>query len=53
MDGFDPTNGVPIGPRHVIVARGRDYDDVPPLKGVYRGSPSTVLTVRVEVERLA
>ena len=34
-------------------ARGRDYDDVPPLKGVYRGAPSTVLTVRVEVERLA
>ena len=50
---WDPTNAVPIGPRHVIVARGRDYDDVPPLKGVYRGSPSTVLTVRVEVERLA
>jgi transglutaminase-like putative cysteine protease len=50
---WDPTNAVPIGPRHVLVARGRDYDDVPPLKGVYRGSPSTVLTVRVEVERLA
>lgn len=50
---WDPTNGVPVGPRHVVVARGRDYDDVPPLKGVYRGSPSTVLTVRVEVERLA
>jgi transglutaminase-like putative cysteine protease len=50
---WDPTNALPVGPRHVLVARGRDYDDVPPLKGVYRGSPSTVLTVRVEVERLA
>ena len=31
--GFDPTSGSPIGKRHVIVARGRDYGDVAPLKG--------------------
>jgi transglutaminase-like putative cysteine protease len=33
--GFDPTNKVPAGERHVIVGRGRDYADVPPLRGVY------------------
>jgi len=51
--GFDPTNGVPLSPRHVLVARGRDYDDVPPLKGVYHGAPSTGLGVTVEITRLA
>jgi transglutaminase-like putative cysteine protease len=51
--GFDPTNGVPAGQRHVIVARGRDYADVPPLKGVYHGAPSSHLGVTVEITRLA
>jgi transglutaminase-like putative cysteine protease len=50
---WDPTNDSPVGERHVLVARGRDYDDVPPLKGVYRGAPSTALGVQVDVERLA
>ena len=51
--GFDPTNASPAAERHVVVARGRDYDDVPPLKGVYRGPASTAIGVGVEVERLA
>jgi transglutaminase-like putative cysteine protease len=51
--GFDPTNGMPAGIRHVIVARGRDYDDITPLKGVYHGAPSTDLGVKVELTRLA
>ena len=51
--GFDPTNGTSVGPRHVIVARGRDYRDVTPLKGVYHGAPSTGLGVTVELTRLA
>ena len=50
---FDPTNGVPIGVRHVMVAHGRDYGDVTPLKGVYHGAPSTGLGVTVEITRLA
>ena len=50
---FDPTNGVPIGVRHVTVAHGRDYGDVTPLKGVYHGAPSTGLGVTVEITRLA
>ena len=51
--GFDPTNGLTPGQRHVIVARGRDYTDVTPLKGVYHGAPSTGLGVTVEITRLA
>lgn len=50
---FDPTNDLPVGLRHVSVARGRDYGDVPPLKGVYAGGGSQSLGVRVEVTRLA
>jgi transglutaminase-like putative cysteine protease len=50
---YDPTNGVPVGERHVVVARGRDYTDVPPLKGVYAGGGSQSLGVSVEVTRLS
>jgi transglutaminase-like putative cysteine protease len=52
-EGYDPTNGAATGPRHVVVARGRDYADVPPLKGIYHGAPSSYLGVTVEVTRLA
>jgi len=51
--GFDPTNGAAAGQQHVIVARGRDYTDVTPLKGVYHGAASTGLGVTVEITRLA
>ncbi|GIF64719.1 hypothetical protein Ais01nite_27540 [Asanoa ishikariensis] len=49
--GFDPTNGVPIGERHVSVGRGREYGDVPPLKGVYAGPPNTGQGVEVKITR--
>lgn len=51
--GFDPTNGIPIGDRHVVVGRGRDYTDVPPLRGVYAGAGSAELFVSVELTREA
>jgi transglutaminase-like putative cysteine protease len=35
--GFDPTNNLIAGERHVRVAIGRDYADVPPTRGVYQG----------------
>lgn len=50
--GLDPTHGEPVGERHIVVARGRDYGDVTPLKGVYRGGRVQELTVRVDVRRL-
>ena len=49
----DPTSGAPVGERHVVVARGRDYADVPPLKGIYHGPPDSAMDVTVEVTRLA
>ncbi|WP_207455722.1 transglutaminase family protein [Herbiconiux sp. SYSU D00978] len=51
--GFDPTNLIDIGDRHVTVGRGRDYDDVPPLRGVYAGPYSSSLFVRVDITREA
>lgn len=51
--GFDPTNEVEIAERHVLVARGRDYGDVPPLKGIYSGGASQESEVTVELTRLA
>jgi transglutaminase-like putative cysteine protease len=50
---LDPTNLAPVGERHVVVARGRDYADVPPLKGAYHGPSGGELRATVEVTRLA
>ncbi|HWR84919.1 MAG TPA: transglutaminase family protein [Rhodoglobus sp.] len=49
--GWDPTNDIPIGERHVLVGRGRDYNDVPPLRGVYAGPFGSSLFVTVEITR--
>lgn len=49
--GYDPTNLIEIGDRHVMVGRGRDYNDVPPLRGVYAGPFKSVLFVKVEITR--
>jgi len=49
----DPTNGADVGVEHVVVARGRDYEDVPPLKGVYSGRGVAMLSVEVKFTRLA
>jgi transglutaminase-like putative cysteine protease len=48
----DPTNDRAVGSAHVIVARGRDYADVPPLKGIYAGGTSEGLGVSVEITQL-
>jgi transglutaminase-like putative cysteine protease len=47
--GFDPTNKLIAGERHIRVAIGRDYDDVPPTRGVYKGKTETELSVGVKV----
>lgn len=46
---FDPTLGQPVGLRHVRIAYGRDYADVAPLRGVYRGQSGQRLSVDVSV----
>jgi len=56
--GFDPTNNVLAADRHVKIAVGRDYADVPPTKGLLRAGPGlllpseTALEVEVRVEKV-
>ena len=47
--GFDPTNNVLAGERHIRVAIGRDYNDVPPVRGVFKGPANSELAVAVQV----
>ena len=47
--GFDPTNSVIVGGRHIRTAIGRDYSDVSPTVGTMKGSAETELQVRVRV----
>lgn len=51
--GIDPTNCAPVGLRHVVVAHGRDYSDVPPVKGIFAGTADDDLDVEVKVTRVA
>ena len=51
--GYDPTNMLNIGERHVLIARGRDYKDVSPLRGVYAGASASGVFVKVEITREA
>ncbi len=47
--GFDPTNRLIAGERHIRTAIGRDYADVPPTQGTMKGRAQTELQVRVRV----
>jgi transglutaminase-like putative cysteine protease len=47
--GFDPTNNLIVGERHIRTAVGRDYADVPPTMGTMKGKGDTELQVRVRV----
>jgi transglutaminase-like putative cysteine protease len=47
---FDPTNNTLTGHQHITTAWGRDYSDVPPLKGIlFGGGDSSILNVEVDV----
>lgn len=48
--GFDPTNNLVAHRRHIRTAIGRDYADVPPTHGVFRGNAGSELYVAVQVE---
>lgn len=51
-ESYDPTNNRRVGAAHITVARGRDYRDVPPIKGLYAGGGATELSVSVEITQL-
>jgi transglutaminase-like putative cysteine protease len=48
--GFDPTNNLISHHRHIRTAVGRDYADVPPTHGIFRGKTDSELYVAVQVE---
>ena len=48
--GFDPTNNLLAQYRHIRTAVGRDYADVPPTHGIFRGKSQSDLYVAVRVE---
>ncbi|MCD1258908.1 transglutaminase family protein [Paenibacillus athensensis] len=50
--GFDPTNNAEVGWRYVKLGHGRDYQDIVPVKGVYRGTANQRLEVKVDVRLL-
>ena len=48
--GLDPTNDQMVDERYIVVGWGRDYSDVPPLRGIiYTDSESSVIDVSVDV----
>lgn len=49
---YDPANNIIPGDFHVEVGVGRDYSDVPPLKGVYAGGGQSDMYVQVEMTKL-
>lgn len=51
--GLDPTNNLVAHHRHIRTAVGRDYADVPPTHGIFRGNSSSDLYVAVQVDASA
>jgi transglutaminase-like putative cysteine protease len=49
----DPTNGKEVNEDHIVVAYGRDYHDVTPLKGIFTGGQSKKIEVSVSLTRVA
>jgi transglutaminase-like putative cysteine protease len=47
---YDPTNGCYAGSGHIIIARGRDFFDVSPVKGLFSGGGGQTLETGVTVE---
>lgn len=48
--GFDPTNNTMVDHRHVRLARGRDYSDVAPTRGVLFGGGEVKLEISVTIK---
>ncbi len=50
--GADPTNRRLAGETHVKIGHGRHYSDIPPIKGVYRGTATAQHEASVQMTRL-
>jgi transglutaminase-like putative cysteine protease len=49
---YDPTNACFVGTGHIVVARGRDYSDVSPVKGLFSGGGGHTLDTGVTVDEV-
>jgi transglutaminase-like putative cysteine protease len=49
---IDPTRGAFCDDDHVVIAVGRDYSDIPPNRGLWRGQAEETIAVAVKVERI-
>ena len=49
--GADPTNRRLAGQEHVKIGHGRRYDDIPPIKGVFRGGAGSSMESSVRMTR--
>ena len=50
--GFDPTNAVLADHRYIKIAVGKDYQDVEPIHGSFKGNAECFMNVEVAVKRL-
>ena len=50
--GLDPTNNTLIDDRFARIATGRDYRDVSPVRGLYKGASQSTMSVNVAMEVL-
>ncbi len=48
---LDPTHNRPANESYVTLAVGRDYADVAPIRGTYKGTTEHTMTVDVQIER--
>jgi len=51
--GWDVMGGEAPGERHIVVSRGRDFDDNPNLRGIYATDGDVSTAVEVEITRIA
>ena len=50
---LDPTNGGEVGERHVVIGSGRDYGDVPPVRGAFMGAGAAEVDAEAVIGRQA
>lgn len=50
--GLDPTNNKVADDTYIVLATGRDYKDVAPVKGSYFGASQSAMSISVRVDKL-
>lgn len=50
---LDPTNAIVVAEEHVVLAWGRDYGDISPIRGIILGGGAHTVDVGVDLEAVA